>query len=125
MHDVGRLVLYLSDHVGFAAHDREDEVREHEIFGVMHGQVGACLAEHWGLEDDIVWAILSHHRASGDSKLAQRIALADRIAYWIGYGGTRDAETAESIESDPQVAGFDEVAERVLRSFDIERTLFA
>jgi len=125
MHDVGRLVLHLSDHVGFTALDREDEVREHEIFGVTHGQVGACLAEHWGLEDDIVWAILSHHRASGDSKLAQRIALADRIAYWIGYGGTRDVETVESIESDHQVAGFDEVAERVVQSFEIERALFA
>jgi HD-like signal output (HDOD) protein len=125
MHDVGKLVLHLSDHANFAALAHEDEAREHEIFGVTHEQVGACFAEHWGLEDDVVWAILSHHRAPVESKLAQRIALADRIACLIGYGCARGAETVESIESDHQVAGLDEVVERVTHSFEIERTLFS
>jgi HD-like signal output (HDOD) protein len=124
MHDIGKLVLHLSDHVNFDALDHDEETREHEIFGVTHEQVGACLAEHWGLEDDVVWAILAHHRAPVESKLAQRIALADRLACKIGYGGTRDAEAVEPIEL-ATGDSLDEVAERVRQSFEVERTLFA
>ena len=124
MHDIGKLVLHLSDNVNFAALDHDDEGREHEIFGVTHDQVGACLAEHWGLEDDVVWAILSHHRAPVESKLARRIELADRIACRIGYGCTRNADTVEPIEL-TGADSLDEVCERVRASFETERTLFA
>jgi putative nucleotidyltransferase with HDIG domain len=123
MHDIGKLVFHLSD-VSFDALVHEDEAREQETFGVTHEQVGACLAEHWGLEDDVVWAILSHHRAPVESKLAQRIVLADRLACQIGYGCTRNPETSESIEID-QIVSLQEVAERVIQSFEAERTLFA
>ena len=124
MHDIGKLVLHLSDHANFAALDHGDETREHEIFGVTHEQVGACLAEHWGLEDDVVWAILAHHHAPVDSKLAQRIALADRIACKIGYGWARDAEAVEPIDL-ATADSLDELVERVRQSFEAERTLFA
>ena len=121
MHDIGKLVLHLSDSRNFAALDHEDEAREAEIFGVTHDQVGACLAEHWGLEDDVVWAILSHHRAPAEAKLAQRIELADKIACRIGYGCTRDAEH-RVIETSVPV---DEVASNVASSFETEKTLFS
>jgi HD-like signal output (HDOD) protein len=124
MHDIGKLVLHLSDNRNFAALDHDDEGREQEIFGVTHEQVGACLAEHWGLEDAVVWAILSHHRAPVESKLAQRIQLADRIACRIGYGCTRAAETVEPIEL-PTAHSLDEVTDRISASFEAERTLFA
>ena len=124
MHDIGKLVLHLSDSVNFAALDHGDEAREAEIFGVTHDQVGACLAEHWGLEDDVVWAILSHHRAPAEAKLAQRIELADKIACRIGYGCTRDAETVETSMEDAG-ASFEEVANNVASSFETEKTLFS
>ncbi len=124
MHDIGKLVLHLSDSKNFAALDHDDEAREQEIFGVTHDQVGACLAEHWGLEDDVVWAILSHHRAPVESPLAQRIGMADRIACQIGFGCTRDAATVEPIELDSPEA-LQEVADRVAQSFETERTLFS
>jgi HD-like signal output (HDOD) protein len=123
MHDIGKLVLHLSDNVRFNALDHDDEGREEEIFGVTHDQVGACLAEHWGLEDDVVWAILAHHHAPVDSKLSRRIQLADMIACRIGFGCTRNAETVGPIEMDAAV--LEGVAERVKASFEIERTLFA
>jgi HD-like signal output (HDOD) protein len=123
MHDIGKLVLHLSDNVNFAALDHGDEGREQEIFGVTHDQVGACLAEHWGLEDDVVWAILAHHRAPADSKLSQRIELADLIACRIGYGCTRNADTVGPIPMDE--ATLEAVAQRVKDSFEVERTLFA
>ena len=123
MHDIGKLVLHLSDSRNFAALDHEDEEREAEIFGVTHDQVGACLAEHWGLEDDVVWAILSHHRAPAQAKLAQRIELADKIACRIGYGCTRDAATVEA-PVDPSIP-LDEIASNVTSSFETEKTLFS
>ena len=125
MHDIGKLVLHLSDSRSFAALDHDDEAREAEIFGVTHYQVGGCLAEHWGLEDEVVWSILAHHDPQpGAPALAMRIALADRIACQIGYGCTRDKETVEPIELASNVP-LDEVASSVLASFETERTLFA
>ncbi len=124
MHDIGKLVLHLSDSRNFAALDHDDEGREQEIFGVTHDQVGACLAEHWGLEDDVVWAILAHHRAPDDVLLAKRIEVADRIACQIGFGCTRDADTVGPITIDAPVA-LEDVARDVAKSFESERTLFA
>jgi putative nucleotidyltransferase with HDIG domain len=119
MHDIGKLVLHLSDGKNFEVLDHDDEVREIEIFGVTHEQVGACLAEHWGLEDDVVWAILSHHRRpEGSSVLADRIARADRIACRMGHGCGRQIEPSDSGE-------LAEVAEVVMKSFESERTIFA
>jgi putative nucleotidyltransferase with HDIG domain len=125
MHDIGKLVLHLSDSRNFAALDHDDEGREHEIFGVTHDQVGACLAEHWGLEDDVVWSILSHHGAPADFKFAQRIEVADRIACQIGYGCTRDKDTVGPITLDTSLGSVEEVASNVASSFEVERTLFS
>jgi HD-like signal output (HDOD) protein len=119
MHDIGKLVLHLSDNLRFDALNHDNEAREQEIFGVTHEQVGACLAEHWGLEDDVVWAILSHHRAPADG-LAAQIARADRLACQIGYGCTRADEEPEAEQGDDS-----DIADRVTRSFEMERTLFA
>lgn len=119
MHDIGKLVLHLSDSARFDALDHHNEARELEIFGVTHEQVGACLAEHWGLEDDVVWAILCHHRQATDP-LAIQIVRADALACQIGYGCGRDTE-AEAVDTDD----LSDVAERVVQSFEVERTLFA
>jgi HD-like signal output (HDOD) protein len=116
--------LHLSDNKNFAALDHDDEKREQEIFGVTHDQVGACLAEHWGLEDDVVWAILAHHRAPVGVKLAQRIEIADRVACQIGYGCTLDPEALPPLALDA-AAPLDEVAGNVARSFESERILFS
>jgi putative nucleotidyltransferase with HDIG domain len=125
MHDIGKLVLHLSDSKNFAALDHDDEKREQEIFGVTHDQVGACLAEHWGLEDDVVWAILSHHRAPAEAKLAQRIEIADRVACQIGFGCAVAGPEALPPLALSVDASLDEVAGNVARSFESERTLFA
>ena len=119
MHDIGKLVLHLSDSARFDALDHDNESRELAIFGVTHEQVAACLAEHWGLEDDVVWAILCHHRDSTEP-LAIQIVQADALACQIGYGCGRhaDVEAADSQE-------LADVAERVMQSFEVERTLFA
>ena len=119
MHDIGKLVLHLSDSARFDALEHDNEHRELELFGVTHDQVGACLAEHWGLEDNVVWAILCHHRETTEP-LAIQIARADALACQIGYGCGRqdDVEAADSEE-------LANVAERVMQSFEVERTLFA
>jgi putative nucleotidyltransferase with HDIG domain len=118
LHDIGKLVLHLSDSANFDALEHDNEAREEEMFGVTHEQVGACLAEHWGLEDDVVWAILSHHRAATEP-LAAQIERADRLACQIGYGCGRTELTTDESEE------FGDVAERVTKSFETEKTLFA
>ncbi|MEB2283278.1 MAG: HDOD domain-containing protein [Myxococcales bacterium] len=132
MHDIGKLVLHLSDSRRFDALDHEAGAREVEIFGVTHAQVGACLAEHWGLEDDVVWAILAHHDAPEEAPLARRIQLADTIACRIGYGYAADSEASDppsgllaSLGGAADAATVEEVSRRVLESFEIERALFA
>jgi putative nucleotidyltransferase with HDIG domain len=119
MHDIGKLVLHLSDGTNFDALDHDNESRELDVFGVTHEQVGACLAEHWGLEDDVVWAILTHHREPTES-LAEQIARADRLACQIGYGCGRNRH-ADAVDGDELAA----IADRVVKSFESERTLFA
>ena len=119
MHDIGKLVLHLSDSSNYAALEPEDEKREQHVFGVTHEQVGACLAEHWGLEDDVVWSILSHHRTPDAAVLADRVSRADVLACQIGFG------CARTLESDTVDDDLKDVAERVSRSFESERTLFA
>ncbi|MCC6848642.1 MAG: HDOD domain-containing protein [Deltaproteobacteria bacterium] len=124
MHDVGKLVLHLSDSRHYDALDHDDEAREAERFGVTHCQVGACLAEHWGLEDDVVWAILAHHHPPKEAPLACRVLLADAIACRIGYGCTRNGETPDAIDLTSTVP-VEEVTSAVQASFETERTLFA
>lgn len=120
MHDIGKLVFHLADRAGFRALDPGDEQREQELFGVTHEQVGACLADSWGLDDDVVWSILSHHRGGSDVPLAAHLGLADRVAYRLGYGCTRAVEIDECADAD-----LAELLDRVGRSFQTDRALFA
>ena len=69
MHDIGLLVLashYPKQYtaVGALAGERgiplwEAEV---EVLGIDHGEIGACLIEHWSLATEIAQAARSHHR---------------------------------------------------------------
>lgn len=120
LHDVGKLVFHLADRTGYRALDPAAEQRELALFGVTHEQVGACLADSWGLEDDVVWGILSHHRGDREAVLAARVGLADRVAYRLGYGCAREVAIPE--RSEPELA---ELLERVAGAFQTERALFA
>jgi HD-like signal output (HDOD) protein len=137
LHDVGRLVFHLSDPAAYARLALGAEELESEIFGVTHAAVGGCLAEKWGLDAEVVDAVMLHH--AGDAGgLAARVGLADRIAHRIGYGSMpapapgadTDADGALASAGDPSAATPPEaallegIASRVAGSFASERTLF-
>jgi HD-like signal output (HDOD) protein len=117
LHDVGRLLFHVANRQAYAALGPEDDAREVQVFGVPHAPVAACLAEQWGLTDEVVTAIMLHHEP-GIDLLADRLARADRLAHQLGYGSTpAPFEGAE----DPDLA---ELGSMVLEAFDRERGLF-
>lgn len=122
LHDIGKLVLHLSNPEAFATLGVFDDAEERRLFGVTHSEVGGGLAEKWGLEPEIVQAIMGHH-AGDASGLAECIARADRLAIEIGYGSmVRDGVSVgagEGLDADLESA-----AERVKSLFESERHLF-
>ena len=53
LHDTGKLLFHLADPKA-SADLPDDERAEEDVFGVAHSAVAACLAEQWGLDDDVV-----------------------------------------------------------------------
>ena len=99
LHDIGKLVLdeHIESRVGAIAEMARDESisfaeAERRLMGMDHGEVGAILAEKWGLPDFLADAIRSHHHApSGrDSEetagLVAVCMLANRLARTLGTG---------------------------------------
>lgn len=119
LHDVGKLVFHLADPLAFARLPEADEPAEKSVFVVTHAAVGGCLAEQWGLEDDIVAAIMFHHQLDPAAfcELAGRIAKADRIARQLGFGSVE----SEPQEEDPEATS---VTKTVADLLTAERALF-
>jgi len=118
LHDVGKLVFHLSAPRVFAGLTDDDEAMEADLFGVTHAAVGACLAEQWGLDDDVVGGIMSHHRSNVAeiSAMGARLAEADEIVLEL------ECETpAPDTSRDEQRV---RVAARVADLLASERTLF-
>jgi putative nucleotidyltransferase with HDIG domain len=67
LHDVGQLCLHMLDEHAFekvyidAIADGKLVEREAAVFGADHCQIGAHLARHWNLPEEIYSAILNHH----------------------------------------------------------------
>lgn len=121
LHDIGKLVLHLSNPASFATLGVFDEETERRLFGATHAEIGGRLAEKWGLEADIAHAIRGHH--DGDpSPLAAVVARADRLAIEIGYGSLAQP-TPPGTTAAPD-ADFEAAAEKVRVLFESERHLF-
>ena len=116
LHDVGRLVFHITDPTSYEALRECDDANETAVYGGPHAIVGACLAEHWGLEAEVGEAIMGHHSPAATG-LAARIASADRIASQIGHGATGAA-------IEPPADEDAELVERVAGRFEAERSLF-
>ncbi len=69
--------------------DRRDQIElENESFGFDHAQVGAALAEMWGLPPSFSEAIAHHHQPDPEAAdaVADIVYCADLIAIQLGYG---------------------------------------
>ena len=112
LHDVGRLVMASASpphyqrvlrRIGAGADAREAECHE---FGDDHATFGAVVARAWGLADEVVTAIETHHEAEGGVGSAVRRARA--LVSKLGIGdGLRPADP-------PTLGGDDEDALAVM-----------
>jgi putative nucleotidyltransferase with HDIG domain len=92
LHDVGKVLLarFLDpetlDYLRLALLDEKRSAREaeREVLAFTHAELGALVAAHWGLPEDIVGAI-RHHHEPGEAPAAGRadalaVQLADAVA---------------------------------------------
>jgi len=119
LHDIGKLIFHVADPKAYAQLGVCDAAKEREFFGATHDLAGSCVAEIWGLDDDVVQAILGHHGGDAQTPLAVLIGRADLIATEIGYGSVPQGAV-------PGLAAGEspEIAERVRTLFESERSLF-
>jgi putative nucleotidyltransferase with HDIG domain len=118
LHDIGKILLgrLLRPQLIPAARSNGEPITaaERELLDLDHGEVGAALAVHWKLPDEIVRAIQFHHEPWRADDLAFAVALADRIAHHIlhdqetmdetgpprGDGGQIEQVAAETLKLD-------------------------
>ncbi len=136
LHDVGKLALarYLDAEtlavVRAACTEQglaEDEIEE-ELLRLPHPEVGARVAEAWGLPARLTSGIRYHHAplyAPGEEgrRLCQQIALADAVARAIGApGGTTSEPAGLDVVSADRLGisgqGFDELCAKVAGELD-------
>jgi HD-like signal output (HDOD) protein len=123
LHDIGKLVLHLSNPAAFATLGVFDDDAERRLFNTTHAEIGGRLAEKWGLEADIVAGIRGHHDGT-PSPLAACVAMADRLAIEIGYGSVAGHPQSDLSSPTEKDSDFIESAERVKALFESERHLF-
>jgi HD-like signal output (HDOD) protein len=96
---------------------------EHEILGVDHAELGALIAQAWGLPEPLVTGIKHHHDpARAAAPIACGVHLADVVAKAVGIG----ADDNGDLESYAHAMGelgltadaFDDVCGIVLDRFD-------
>ena len=119
LHDIGKLIFHVADPKAYAQLGVCDAAKEREFFGATHDLAGACVAEIWGLDDEVVQAILGHHGADAQTPLAALIGRADLIATEIGYGSVPQGAV-------PGLAAGEspDVAERERTLVESEKSLF-
>src|SRR5437867_2691937 len=82
LHDIGKVVLHQTDPERLQAvialvleQGESMEEAERGLFGSSHAEVGAWLAERWGLPADLVEAIACHHRPEAATRNRELAAL--------------------------------------------------
>ncbi|GMW00435.1 MAG: hypothetical protein AMXMBFR84_15720 [Candidatus Hydrogenedentota bacterium] len=96
LHDIGKIIFqqFLPEDFESAVHASHVRgiplfIAEQDVIGVDHAELGACLAEKWGLPPALVQAVASHHDLSNCSDVALRplaatLAVADYFCIAAG-----------------------------------------
>jgi putative nucleotidyltransferase with HDIG domain len=140
LHDIGKVVLRQADPDRFQAvlamaRDQEQPMEEAErgLFGSTHAEVGAWLAERWGLPAELVEAIACHHRpeaAVRNPELAALVHVANCLTERAGLSwpdGVRSHPVSPSAWELVEMDGpeHDALVRDVVRETERERALFA
>ena len=93
LHDIGKLSLskFLTEKVVALFESVERETQrlryqiEYEFLEVHHGEVGALIAQYWGLPDCIVQGIMHHHEPEMEHPIVSHVVhLVDEVAKAAG-----------------------------------------
>lgn len=119
LHDIGKLALnQVLDEAAQSAvrgcmlqGQLSRNAAEKEILGTDHAEVGACLLQNWHLPDEIVEAVLNHHRPTTvpEPQVSVFVHVADCLAHlngsgpaWESYAAIADAGANEALGITPQ-----------------------
>jgi putative nucleotidyltransferase with HDIG domain len=88
LHDVGKLLLIRYDPeyqtiLDAVSDEHEMLTHEQEVYGHTHSQIGALVAHHWGLGDEITDVLFHHHHPRQSKRfsiLACIVNVADHMA---------------------------------------------
>jgi putative nucleotidyltransferase with HDIG domain len=118
LHDIGYMALaFLDTHASNALHaqlqsqpERPILEIEQELLGITHSEIGAQLAHHWHLPEDIITVIRHHHTpdeedAKEGQPMVRLVSFAEKMfaeeeiseAEWLELGV--DSDKAENIRS--------------------------
>ena len=101
LHDIGRLAMAVADPpryaevVASAASGLDPGIAEFRLFGTHHSALGYRVGQQWQLPQEVLQAVLDHHRGRL-SAVSATVFRARRISALLGYGdGIVPAEEAE------------------------------
>ncbi|WP_026182642.1 HDOD domain-containing protein [Leeia oryzae] len=109
LHDIGMLLLYSKDPESFSqlVHDQqcgmELIIKEKEILGFDHTELGAMLAKQWHFPEDIIQSIRCHHtsQAATISHIALIVYCADELVnLYKSITASENTEINTSIPAD-------------------------
>ncbi|HVG38805.1 MAG TPA: HDOD domain-containing protein, partial [Pyrinomonadaceae bacterium] len=94
LHDIGKLLLMRHDAEIYEQIEElsDEQARvelEQEIYNFTHAEIGALVANRWGLADEVGRAIFDHHHPIKDQQMPLMtliIDAADKLANATGFG---------------------------------------
>jgi putative nucleotidyltransferase with HDIG domain len=117
LHDIGFMALsYLNIDASDAVHnallaqpERDIQDIEHELIGLTHSEIGAQLARHWDLSEEIIAVIRHHHQpdATGAEAGQPLVTLVNFAEHLLADFGIKEHTSVELTEQDWQSLGID------------------
>jgi putative nucleotidyltransferase with HDIG domain len=102
LHDIGKVVIaeYLNkikDRPEWEGTDFFD-IRERELLGYSHNEVGAMILERWGMGENLVLAARNHHQpgAENENIYVDIVHIASVAGYSIGLSGEMEGTRYEA-----------------------------
>lgn len=133
LHDVGKLVMarFLDAELLLRVAQARDggmalATAEAYVLGVDHGELGALVAQSWGLPLALVHGIGRHHEPDGDHRaIAAAVALADEVAHSVCGRGQVDDPTEDAVAPEcrraREILGLDAAALPAIRGLVEDR----
>lgn len=127
LHDIGQLWMFRFEPEDFMAawhvaerREKTIDAAERECFGVDHAEIGAWLAESWGLPAPVCEAIFSHHKPDSTlhEPLVAVVHVAEVLSSALDLGGSARIDYLSAGACDMLGLRWDESAESLFGRID-------